>query len=75
MREQAGAAARIDFPQRGGVAVDAMEQSAAVQTLALLMARCLTQEELSRAALLLTQLGTTLGTIAALGELETASSE
>ena len=47
MREQAGAAARIDFPQRGGVAVDAMEQSAAVQTLALLMARCLTQEELS----------------------------
>lgn len=55
--------------------MDAMGQSAAVQTLALLMARCLTQEELSRAALLLTQLGTTLGTIAALGELETASSE
>ena len=52
-----------------------MEQSTAVQTLALLMARCLTQEELSQAALLLTQLGTTLGTIAALRDLEAAKSE
>ena len=34
------------------------------------MARCMSPEELSRASLLLTQLGTTLGTIAALRELE-----
>lgn len=57
------------------MAVDALEQSTAVQALAALLAQCLTREELSRAALLLTQLGTTLGTIAALRELETASSE
>ena len=57
------------------MAVDALEQSTAVQALAALLAQCLTREELSRAALLLTQLGTTLGTIAALGELDAARSE
>lgn len=50
--------------------MDALEQSTAVQALALMLAEHLSQEELSRAALLLTQLGTTLGTIAALRELE-----
>ena len=57
------------------MAVDALEQSTAVQALATLLAQCLTREELSRAALLLTQLGTTLGTIAALRELESEESE
>lgn len=54
------------------MAVDALEQSTAVQALALMLAEHLSQEELSRVALLLTQLGTTLGTIAALRELESA---
>ena len=57
------------------MAVDALEQSTAVQALAALLAQCLTREELSRAALLLTQLSTTLGTIAALRELESEESE
>ena len=57
------------------MAVDALEQSTAVQALAALLAQCLTREELSRAALLLTQLGTTLGSIAALRELESEESE
>ena len=52
------------------MAVDALEQSTAVQALAALLAQCLTREELSRAALLLTQLGTTLGTLAALRQME-----
>lgn len=52
------------------MAVDALEQSAAIEALALSMARSLSTEELARAALLLTQLGTTLGTISALRELD-----
>ncbi len=44
------------------MAVDALEQSAAIEALALSIARSLSAEELARAALLLTQLGTTLGT-------------
>lgn len=59
--------------------MDALEQSAAIEALALSIARSLSAEELSRAALLLTQLGTTLGTISALRELdetgETAGAE
>lgn len=54
--------------------MDALEQSAAVQVLALALAGCMSREELTRAALLLTQLGTTLGTIAALGDLENGAS-
>jgi len=34
------------------------------------MAKCMTTEELSRTAILLTQLGTTLGTLAALRQME-----
>ena len=58
--------------------MDALEQSAAIEALALSMARSLSAEELARAALLPTQLGTTLGTISALRELDetsTASTE
>ena len=46
--------------------MDALEQSAAVQALALVLAENLSREELARASLLLTQLGTTLATIVAL---------
>lgn len=46
--------------------MDALEQSAAVQALALVLAENLSREDLARASLLLTQLGTTLATIAAL---------
>ena len=52
------------------MAVDALEQSAAMEALALSIARSLSAEELARAALLLTQLGTPLGTISALRELD-----
>ncbi len=52
------------------MAVDALEQSAAIEALALSIARSLSAEELARAALLLTQLGTPLGTISALRELD-----
>lgn len=50
------------------MAVDALEQSAAIEALSI--ARSLSAEELARAALLLTQLGTTLGTVSALRELD-----
>ena len=46
--------------------MDALEQSAAVRALALVLAENLSREELARASLLLTQLGTTLATIVAL---------
>ena len=49
--------------------MDAVEWSTSIYALAAAMARCMSPEELSRASLLLTQLGTTLGTIAALREL------
>ena len=52
------------------MAVDALEQSAAIEALALSIARSLSVEELAQAALLLTQLGTTLGTVSALRELD-----
>ena len=50
--------------------MDALEQSAAVEALALSIARSLSAQELARAAILVTQLGTTLGTISALRELD-----
>ena len=50
--------------------MDAVEWSTSIYALATAMARCMSPEELTRASLLLTQLGTTLGTIAALRELE-----
>ena len=46
--------------------MDALEQSAAVRALALVLAENLSREELARASLLLAQLGTTLATIVAL---------
>ena len=51
----------------------ALEESSAVHALALAMAKTLEPEEASRLALLLTQLGTTLGTIVALQQLDTGS--
>ena len=50
--------------------MDAVEWSTSIYAFAAAMARCMSTEELSRASLLLTQLGTTLGTIVALRELE-----
>ena len=50
--------------------MDAYDWSTGVYATAVAMAKCMTTEELSRTAILLTQLGTTLGTIAALRELE-----
>ena len=48
--------------------MDAYDWSTGIYAAA--VARCMTTEELSRAAVLLTQLGTTLGTLAALRQLE-----
>ena len=58
----------IDWREkRGGGVVDPIEWSASVYTAAAAIARCAeSQEELTRLALLFTQLGTTLSTIAAL---------
>lgn len=50
--------------------MDAFEQSGGVYALAVALAKCMTTEELTRAALLITQLGTTMGTMAALQSLE-----
>lgn len=50
--------------------MDAFEQSGGVYALAVALARCMTTEELTRAALLITQLGATMGTLAALQSLE-----
>ena len=55
--------------------MDALEQSTAVQALALVLAENLSREDLARASLLLTQLGTTLATIAALKNLEEGTGE
>lgn len=55
--------------------MDALEQSAAVEALALSIARSLSAQELARAAILVTQLGTTLGTISALRELDEAGQD
>ena len=50
--------------------MDAIEQSTGIYAAAVALAKCLAPEELNRTALLLTQLGTTLGTIAALQALK-----
>ena len=44
--------------------MDAYDWSTGVYATAVAMAKCMTTEELSRTAILLTQLGTTLGTLA-----------
>ena len=49
--------------------MDAVEQSTAIHALALSLAKCLSREQAARLGLLLIQLGTTLDTIVALGEL------
>ena len=46
--------------------MDAYDWSTGVYATAVAMAKCMTTEELSRTAILLTQLGTTLGTPAGL---------
>ena len=46
--------------------MDAYDWSTGVYAAAVAIAKCMTTEELSRTAILLTQLGTTLGTLAAL---------
>ena len=50
--------------------MDAYDWSTGVYATAVAMAKCMTTEELSRTAILLTQLGTTLGTLAALRHME-----
>ena len=54
--------------------MDAIEQSASVYALALTLAKSMSTEELTRTALLLTQLGTTLATLAGLQNLNQSSS-
>ena len=49
--------------------MDAYDWSTGVYATAVAMAKCMTTEELSRTAILLTQLGTTLGTLAALRQM------
>lgn len=55
--------------------MDAIEWSTGVYVAAVAMAQCMTREELTRTALLFTQLGTTLATIAALKNLEEGTGE
>lgn len=54
--------------------MDAFEQSAGVYALAVALARSMTTEELTRTALLLTQLGTTMATLAGLQDLDQSRS-
>lgn len=54
--------------------MDAFEQSAGVYALAVSLAKCMTTEELTRTALLLTQLGTTMATLAGLQNLDKSRS-
>ncbi|WP_298021270.1 hypothetical protein [uncultured Dysosmobacter sp.] len=54
--------------------MDAFEQSAGIYALAVTLARSMTTEELTRTALLLTQLGTTMATLAGLQNLDRSSS-
>lgn len=54
--------------------MDAFEQSAGVYALAVSLAKCMTTEELTRTALLLTQLGTTMATLAGLQNLDQSRS-
>lgn len=55
--------------------MDAYDWSTGIYAAAVAMARCMTTEELSRAAVLLTQLGTTLGTLAALRQMDAGGTE
>lgn len=50
--------------------MEALELSNGIYAAAVALAECLPPEELNRAALVFTQLGTTLGTIAALRSLD-----
>ena len=50
--------------------MDAYDWSTGVYAAAVAIAKCMTTEELSRTAILLTQLGTTLGTLPARRQLE-----
>ena len=54
--------------------MDAVEESTGVYALAVALAKCMTAEELTRTALLLTQLSTTLATLAGLQNLDQSSS-
>lgn len=54
--------------------MDAFEQSAGVYALAVALAKSMSPEELTRAALLLTQLSTTMATLAGLGNLSQSAS-
>lgn len=54
--------------------MDAFEQSASVYALAVALAKSMSTEELTRTALLLTQLGTTMATLAGLQNLDQSSS-
>ena len=55
--------------------MDAYEWSAGIYALAVALSRSMTAEEVERAALLFTQLGTTLDTLAALRQLEEGGRE
>ena len=55
--------------------MDAYEWSAEIYALAVALSRSMTAEEVERAALLFTQLGTTLDTLAALRQLEEGGRE
>ena len=54
--------------------MDAHDWSTGIYAAAVAIAKCMTTEELSRTSLLLTQLGTTLGTLAALRQMEEGGS-
>lgn len=68
-----GTAPLINCMERGE-AMDAFEQSASVYALAVTLAKSMNTEELTRTALLLTQLGTTMATLAGLQNLDQSSS-
>lgn len=68
-----GMALLIDCMGRGE-AMDAFEQSVSVYALAVTLAKSMSTEELTRTALLLTQLGTTMATLAGLQNLDQSGS-
>lgn len=53
--------------------MDAFEWTTGVYATAMAMARCMDAKELTRSALIFTQLGTTLATLAALRDLDETS--
>lgn len=55
--------------------MDAFEWTAGVYASAMAMAKCMDSKELTRSALIFTQLGTTLATLAALRELDETPTE